>query len=60
MCSYVIFLSVFLQFIRNLLLFQGSAERQVLVKDYDAGKAVAFDQRISNVKEVYTLDGYKM
>lgn len=32
----------------------------MLVKDYDAGKAVAFDQRISNLKEVYTSDGYKM
>ncbi|KAL0304102.1 UNVERIFIED_CONTAM: Structural maintenance of chromosomes protein 6B [Sesamum radiatum] len=36
------------------------AERQVLVKDYDIGKIVAFDQRISNLKEVYTSDGYKM
>ncbi|KAF3433163.1 hypothetical protein FNV43_RR24265 [Rhamnella rubrinervis] len=44
----------------NVLVDMGNAERQVLVKDYDAGKAVAFDQRISNVKEVYTLDGYKM
>lgn len=32
----------------------------MLVKDYDAGKAVAFEQRISNLKEVYTSDGYKM
>lgn len=40
--------------------FQGGAERQVLVEDYDVGKAVAFDKRIQNVKEVYTLDGYKM
>ncbi|KAH9678476.1 Structural maintenance of chromosomes protein 6B [Citrus sinensis] len=38
----------------------GSAERQVLVRDYDVGKAVAFEQRISNLKEVYTLDGHKM
>lgn len=30
------------------------------MKDYDEGKEVAFDQRILNVKEVYTLDGYKM
>lgn len=42
------------------LLFQGSAERQVLVEDYDAGKAVAFEKQISNLKEVYTIDGYKM
>ncbi|XP_069154385.1 structural maintenance of chromosomes protein 6B isoform X2 [Solanum lycopersicum] len=44
----------------NVLIDVGSAERQVLVKDYDAGKTVAFDQRISNLKEVYTSDGYKM
>jgi hypothetical protein len=42
------------------LYFQGDAERQVLVRDYDMGKAVAFGQRILNLKEVYTSDGYKM
>nr|XP_048325795.1 structural maintenance of chromosomes protein 6B isoform X2 [Ziziphus jujuba var. spinosa] len=44
----------------NVLVDMGHVERQVLVKDYDGGKAVAFDQRISNLKEVYTLDGYRM
>ncbi|KAJ8542030.1 hypothetical protein K7X08_016896 [Anisodus acutangulus] len=44
----------------NVLIDVGNSERQVLVKDYDAGKAVAFEQRISNLKEVYTSDGYKM
>lgn len=44
----------------NVLVDMGSAERQVLVRDYDMGKAVAFEQRISNLKEVYTLDGHKM
>ncbi|KAH0707313.1 hypothetical protein KY290_010447 [Solanum tuberosum] len=44
----------------NVLIDVGNAERQVLVKDYDAGKTVAFDQWISNLKEVYTSDGYKM
>ncbi|XP_065871539.1 structural maintenance of chromosomes protein 6B-like isoform X2 [Euphorbia lathyris] len=44
----------------NVLVDMGAAERQVLVEDYDGGKAVAFDKRILNVKEVYTLDGYKM
>ncbi|XP_011076383.1 structural maintenance of chromosomes protein 6B isoform X1 [Sesamum indicum] len=44
----------------NALVDVASAERQVLVKDYDIGKIVAFDQRISNLKEVYTSDGYKM
>ncbi|CAH9068477.1 unnamed protein product [Cuscuta europaea] len=44
----------------NVLIDMGSAERQVLVRDYEAGKMVAFDQTISNLKEVYTSDGYKM
>ncbi|KAK6790016.1 hypothetical protein RDI58_013816 [Solanum bulbocastanum] len=44
----------------NVLIDVGNAERQVLVKDYDAGKTVAFDQHISNLKEVFTSDGYKM
>ncbi|XP_077235428.1 P-loop containing nucleoside triphosphate hydrolases superfamily protein isoform X2 [Tasmannia lanceolata] len=46
--------------IANVLVDMGSVERQVLVKDYEVGKSVAFDQRISNLKEVYTLEGYKM
>ncbi|KAJ0099895.1 hypothetical protein Patl1_19829 [Pistacia atlantica] len=44
----------------NVLVDMGNVERQVLVTDYDEGKAVAFEQRISNLKEVYTLDGHKM
>ncbi|XP_022942167.1 structural maintenance of chromosomes protein 6B-like isoform X2 [Cucurbita moschata] len=44
----------------NVLIDKGDAERQVLVKDYDVGKSVTFDQRIKNLKEVFTLDGYKM
>ncbi|CAI0380925.1 unnamed protein product [Linum tenue] len=44
----------------NVLIDMGNAERQVLVKDYDTAKAVAFDQRMSNVHEVYTSDGYRM
>ncbi|KAK8483858.1 hypothetical protein V6N13_076774 [Hibiscus sabdariffa] len=43
----------------NVLVDVGRAERQVLVKDY-MGRAVAFDQRIQNVLEVFTLDGFKM
>lgn len=46
--------------ILNVLVDVCNAERQVLVKDYDTGKTVAFEQRIPNLKEVYTLDGYKM
>ncbi|KAK6155881.1 hypothetical protein DH2020_010129 [Rehmannia glutinosa] len=46
--------------VNSLYFLQAGAERQVLVKDYDVGKMVAFDQRISNLKEVYTSDGCKM
>ncbi|KAL4557168.1 hypothetical protein LXL04_035340 [Taraxacum kok-saghyz] len=44
----------------NVLIDMGGAERQVLVRDYDTGKTVAFDQRIPNLKEVYTLEGHRM
>ncbi|KAI9101480.1 hypothetical protein K1719_023962 [Acacia pycnantha] len=44
----------------NVLVDLGSIERQILVRDYDTGKMVAFDERISNLKEVFTSDGYKM
>nr|CAB3449120.1 unnamed protein product [Digitaria exilis] len=46
--------------ILNVLVDQGHAERQVLVQDYEVGKSVAFDQRIRNLKEVYTPDGARM
>ncbi|XP_039809676.1 structural maintenance of chromosomes protein 6B-like isoform X4 [Panicum virgatum] len=46
--------------ILNVLVDQGHAERQVLVRDYEVGKSVAFDKRIRNLKEVYTSDGCKM
>lgn len=44
----------------NVLVDIGNAERQVLVQDYEMGKSVAFDQRIQNLKDVYTSDGYRM
>lgn len=44
----------------NVLVDLGSAERQVLVRDYAMGTNIAFDQRISNLKEVYTLEGHRM
>ncbi|KAF6175414.1 hypothetical protein GIB67_036505, partial [Kingdonia uniflora] len=46
--------------ILNVLVDMGNAERQVLVNDYEMGKSVAFDQRVSNLKEVYTLEGCRM
>ncbi|XP_061353023.1 structural maintenance of chromosomes protein 6A [Gastrolobium bilobum] len=48
------------QTVINVLVDQGNVERQVLVNDYDAGKVVAFEQRIRNLKEIYTADGYRM
>ncbi|PON53147.1 Structural maintenance of chromosomes protein [Trema orientale] len=45
----------------NVLVDVGNVERQVLVENYEVGKVVAFNNsRNSNVKEVYTLDGFKM
>ncbi|EOY22856.1 Structural maintenance of chromosomes 6A, putative isoform 4 [Theobroma cacao] len=44
----------------NVLVDTVKAERQVLVKDYNIGRAVAFDQRIPNLMEVFTLDGFRM
>ncbi|XP_068650718.1 structural maintenance of chromosomes protein 6B-like [Aristolochia californica] len=44
----------------NVLVDMASAERQVLVEDYNMGKSVTFDQRISNLKDVYTSDGFRM
>lgn len=46
--------------VMNVLIDVGHAERQVLVSDYSVGKSVAFDRNIQNLKEVYTLEGYKM
>nr|DAD47780.1 TPA_asm: hypothetical protein HUJ06_017718 [Nelumbo nucifera] len=46
--------------VMNVLVDMGNAERQVLVKDYEVGKTVAFDQRIPNLKDVYTIEGYRM
>ncbi|KAL6854585.1 hypothetical protein ACP4OV_019147 [Aristida adscensionis] len=46
--------------IQNVLIDQGHAERHVLVRDYEEGKSVAFDQRIRNLKDVYTSDGFRM
>lgn len=44
----------------NVLVDLGSAERQVLVPNYEIGKNVAFEQRIQNLKDVYTSDGFRM
>ncbi|KAF3325888.1 structural maintenance of chromosomes protein 6B [Carex littledalei] len=44
----------------NVLVDMAGAERQVLVQDYEVGKSVAFEQRVKNLKEVYTSDGYKL
>ncbi|TKY67999.1 Structural maintenance of chromosomes protein 6A [Spatholobus suberectus] len=46
--------------VTNVLVDLGNVERQVLVNDYEAGKVVAFEQRIRNLKEVYAENGLKM
>ncbi|KAF9602404.1 hypothetical protein IFM89_027533 [Coptis chinensis] len=46
--------------VENVLVDMAHAERQVLVKDYEVGKSVAFGRRIPNLKEVFTSDGHKM
>ncbi|KAG0605052.1 hypothetical protein M758_9G027800 [Ceratodon purpureus] len=48
--------------VMNTLIDQGSVERQVLVADYEEGKAVVFDKSPLgyNVKEALTKDGSKM
>ncbi|XP_057456983.1 structural maintenance of chromosomes protein 6A-like [Lotus japonicus] len=46
--------------VNNVLVDLGSVERQVLVNDYETGKEVAFEQRIQNLKEVYTASGSRM
>ncbi|RDX92053.1 Structural maintenance of chromosomes protein 6A, partial [Mucuna pruriens] len=44
----------------NVLVDLGNVERQVLVNDYEAGKVVAFERRIRNLKEVYTENGCRI
>ncbi|GAB2284966.1 hypothetical protein Dimus_019421 [Dionaea muscipula] len=46
--------------VMNVLVDKGHVEQQVLVKDYEMGKEVAFLQRVPNLKEVYTKEGYNM
>ncbi|VVB13603.1 unnamed protein product [Arabis nemorensis] len=48
------------QTVLNVLVDVSSVERQVLAENYDVGKAVAFGKRLSNLKDVYTLDGFRM
>ncbi|KAK7255916.1 hypothetical protein RIF29_29344 [Crotalaria pallida] len=44
----------------NVIVDHKAVERTVLVKDYETGKAVAYEQRIQNLKEVYMADGSKI
>ncbi|CAM6032627.1 unnamed protein product [Sphagnum compactum] len=48
--------------VMNVLVDQGSIERQVLAKDYNEGKLIAFGNShlSNNVKEVLTADGIKL
>ncbi|CAA7026945.1 unnamed protein product [Microthlaspi erraticum] len=44
----------------NVLVDLSGVERQVLAESYEIGKTVAFERRLENLKEVYTMDGYRM
>ncbi|KAL9266845.1 Structural maintenance of chromosomes protein 6B-like protein [Drosera capensis] len=46
--------------VMNVLVDKGHIERQVLVQDYEMGKEVTFIQRVPNLKEVYTKEGFNM
>ncbi|KAH7441772.1 hypothetical protein KP509_03G053800 [Ceratopteris richardii] len=46
--------------VMNVLIDQGSVERQILVKDYHEGKNIVFERSSRQVKEAYALDGTRM
>ncbi|GAB2233566.1 hypothetical protein Droror1_Dr00002792 [Drosera rotundifolia] len=46
--------------VMNVLVDKGHIERQVLVQDYEMGKEATFVQRVPNLKEVYTKEGFNM
>ncbi|CAN6847088.1 unnamed protein product [Brassica oleracea] len=44
----------------NVLVDVMGVERQVLAESYEVGKTVAFERRLPHLKEVFTIDGYRM
>ncbi|KAL0823166.1 hypothetical protein Bca101_046843 [Brassica carinata] len=44
----------------NVLVDVMGVERQVLAESYEVGKTVAFERRLAHLKEVFTIDGYRM
>jgi len=40
--------------------FQSCVERHVLAENYEVGKIIAFERRLSHLKDVFTIDGYRM
>ncbi|XP_010423182.1 PREDICTED: structural maintenance of chromosomes protein 6A [Camelina sativa] len=44
----------------NVLVDMSGVERQVLAENYEVGKTIAFERRLLNLKDVFTIDGYRM
>ncbi|KAG2242222.1 hypothetical protein Bca52824_095935 [Brassica carinata] len=44
----------------NVLVDVMGVERQVLAENYEVGKTVAFERRLAHLKDVFTIDGYRM
>ncbi|ESQ40700.1 hypothetical protein EUTSA_v10012532mg [Eutrema salsugineum] len=44
----------------NVLVDVSGVERRVLAENYEVGKTVAFESRLSHLKDVLTIDGYQM
>lgn len=40
--------------------FQSGVERRVLAENYEVGKTIAFERRLSHLNDVFTIDGYRM
>ncbi|CAA0401302.1 unnamed protein product [Arabidopsis thaliana] len=44
----------------NVLVDVSCVERHVLAENYEVGKIIAFERRLSHLKDVFTIDGYRM
>ncbi|EOA19857.1 hypothetical protein CARUB_v10000108mg [Capsella rubella] len=44
----------------NVLVDMSAVERHVLAENYEVGKSIAFERRLSYLKDVFTMDGYRM
>ncbi|KAG7554502.1 Rad50/SbcC-type AAA domain, partial [Arabidopsis suecica] len=44
----------------NVLVDVSGVERRVLAENYEVGKTIAFERRLSHLNDVFTIDGYRM